>query len=75
MGERCTWVDPTNIRCPNVGKHNQVAKDGEVWAVLCDRHNSEINKSIEDLSAKKILRDWVRAQGGSKAAARRMMHG
>lgn len=72
--ERCTWVDPPDSHCEEVASHPQTGKDGVAWANLCDAHH----KVIEDafgVDARATLRYWIRAQGGTKAAAARMTGG
>jgi hypothetical protein len=70
--EQCTWKD-----CLEGGLHRQVAEDGQVWAVLCDKHNSELNQAIDLMvkgdGPKAMLSAWVKAQGGAKKAAKRMV--
>lgn len=70
----CTWE-----KCPEVATVPQTAKDGEMWANLCQAHHDELEASINRLftdpgrnAIKRHLRDWIKAQGGSKAAAKRM---
>ncbi len=68
---KCTWVD-----CRLDAAHPQVAEDGEQWANLCEDHNKELEESL-DLAVsgniKKMISSWIKAQGGSKKAAARMM--
>lgn len=63
----CTYVD-----CKEPGEHQQKAKDGAVWASLCDEHAVLLDNSITSGNQKQILSVWVKAQGGAKKAARRM---
>lgn len=65
---KCTWVD-----CQNEAAHPQIAKDGEQWANLCDEHNSRIDEGFKSLDAKTLLGNWVKAGGGAKKMADRMM--
>ena len=67
----CTWVDDA-VRCRGRAIHPITAKDGEVWARLCDEHNAAVDKAIQDIDGKAILRCWVRAGGGAKKMAARM---
>ena len=70
--KRCTWVDPPDDRrCENAASHPQTAQDGSVWANLCVAHHNEL-ESVLGKDAKLTLRNWIRAQGGAKAAAKRM---
>lgn len=69
---KCTWKD-----CEEPGTHRQTAADGEVWANLCDAHNKELDWAVlqsgEQGNVKALLSAWVKAQGGSKKAAARMV--
>ena len=67
MTGKCTWFG-----CASQGKYPQTGKSGEVWAFLCDSHNAELSKAIDDFDARKIVASWIKAQGGSKKAAKRM---
>jgi hypothetical protein len=68
--DTCTWADCTN---PAIKK--QVAEDGEVWANLCNEHAFQMDQSLNEIATNpaKMLGAWVKAQGGSKKAAGRMM--
>ena len=66
--DRCTWVG-----CAATGHHQQVAKDGSVWAMLCETHLAEFNAAYEPFNVKKVLSTWVKAQGGAKSATKRML--
>lgn len=50
----------------------QIAKDGDVWANLCEAHDGEMDRTLSSLDAAKMLRAWIHAQGGARAAADRM---
>jgi len=63
---KCTWKG-----CINEGIHEIKAKDGEVWATLCDTHKEKMDSCVED--PRKILSAWVLANGGAQAAAKRIM--
>jgi len=69
---KCTWVD-----CNQEGLIPQLDNNGNEWAKLCQEHHNEIENAISDnpFSPKRLLRAWVRAQGGSKLAASRMING
>jgi hypothetical protein len=56
----CTWVD-----CTASAAHPQVAKDGEVWADLCEIHHRMLEEVIAAPDAKQLLKYWIRAQGGA----------
>jgi len=64
----CTWKG-----CDAEATHPQIAKDGEEWANLCDEHHTEVELAIKSMVPKRLLRAWIRAQGGSKLAAARMV--
>jgi hypothetical protein len=66
MKTQCTWVD-----CPEVAAHPQIGQDGKEWANLCDVHAKELDDSL--LDPKAVLRCWVRASGGPKVMAEKMM--
>jgi hypothetical protein len=69
---QCTWKD-----CPNEAKHPQVASDEQEWANLCDEHKSELDWSIlqtgETQDIRSLMSVWIKAQGGAKKAAKRMI--
>lgn len=69
---KCTWEG-----CTLEATHPQLSNDDSVWANLCDIHHSENDKAMHDLFNGKgpagILRSWIKAQGGVKAAATRMV--
>lgn len=71
----CAAVTCTYESCQEPGVHDQVAKDGSVWARLCAAHVKEIDAAIAAADAPRLLRAWVRSQGGAKAAARRVVMG
>jgi hypothetical protein len=59
---------------------SQTATDGEQWAVLCEEHATTLDRNIEDglkepsvVNVKKLLGSWVKAQGGAKAATKRIL--
>jgi hypothetical protein len=64
---RCTWEG-----CVADATHPQLDKAGHIWAQLCNEHHNELDAALEALSVKATLRAWVKAQGGAKAAARRV---
>jgi hypothetical protein len=65
---KCTYEG-----CDREATIPQVAKDGEVWANFCKEHEDQINKSIDTGDVRALMRDWVKGQGGAKAAADRVM--
>ena len=62
----CTWVD-----CSHRGLHVMTARDGEQWADLCSRHKYKFEEAMASGKPALIVATWVKAQGGSKAAAER----
>lgn len=64
---QCTWID-----CQASGFYEQKAKDGRVWATLCETHDKLVHAAYESGDVKRILSNWVKAQGGAKAAVSRM---
>lgn len=65
---KCTWLD-----CTAEAQHPQTAIDGDVWANLCEGHKKLLDESMTARSAKVLLSSWVKAQGGAKAVAARMV--
>ena len=67
---KCTWVDCQNDAC-----YPQVGSDQVQWANLCEAHHREVEAASfsSPFDAKVMLRCWVRAMGGAKAAAKRMV--
>jgi hypothetical protein len=63
----CTWVD-----CQAEALHPQLDRQGKQWACLCQEHHDRLEKALTDLEPKGLLSCWVKAQGGAKAAARRL---
>lgn len=68
MADKCTWEG-----CTRTGGYKQVAKDGQVWATLCGPHHTELDEAMATTPAR-MIGAWIKAQGGAKAAARRMIH-
>ena len=71
---RCTWKAMGEARCPETATHPQSGTGGQVWANLCEAHHQEMDASV-GVDAKTMLRNWLRAQGGAEAAAKRMTGG
>lgn len=65
--KKCTWKD-----CNKEAKIPQILTDGNIWANLCEEHNKQLEDDIEQMKVKELVRDWILAQGGAKAAAARM---
>lgn len=66
---KCTWVG-----CKRIAHVPQVSKDGQEWAKLCRKHDSELKKlQAPGGDAQALLSGWVKAQGGAKVAAGRMV--
>lgn len=74
--ECCTWKE-----CDRPATHKQFANDGvTVWANLCQAHHDELEDACEKLGASpsretvaRNIRCWILAQGGSQAAAARIV--
>lgn len=66
----CTWKD-----CGQPAAHDEVGKDGSVWARLCIGHHEELEAALDSLDVKAIMRAYIKAQGGANAAAARMLGG
>jgi len=68
----CTWEG-----CTCLAQYPQIATDNEVWANLCEVHHKEMKYTLETAMrsdhAPIVLSRWIKAQGGAKKAARRMM--
>jgi hypothetical protein len=73
---KCTWEE-----CRRRAEHEEKANNGSVWARLCQAHHEELKKAIarsldEDgklpMMPRLLLRAWVKAQGGSRKAAKRL---
>lgn len=73
----CTWQDPPDKRCENLGMHEEVDKDGKIWANLCQEHHQELEYAIDKdpFDIPLMLRCWVRAGGGAKKMAGWMVRG
>ncbi len=65
---KCTWKD-----CEKDAKVPQYDKDKKEWANLCQKHHDEIEDCIKNFNPKKMLGCWVKAQGGAKKAANRII--
>lgn len=64
----CTWKD-----CLEAAEFKQIATDGEVWAVLCKKHNARFDADTTGLRPYALFADWIKAQGGKHIALDRMM--
>ena len=64
--KRCTWKG-----CSELGVHEQLDRNGDVWSVLCTTYHAELDAAVSGGNVKTMLRTWVLAQGGAKAAASR----
>lgn len=62
----CTWV-----KCDNRAVHDQVGRDGDVWACLCNEHQIELQTAMRS-GPQQVCSAWVKAQGGARAATDRM---
>lgn len=61
---RCTWVD-----CTEPAAHPQHDKGGQVWADLCDEHDTVLSLAVNTGNVPMILCSWVRAKGGAEKCA------
>ncbi len=66
----CTWKD-----CKGIATHPQLDKNGKEWSNLCNKHHNELDKSIEGLFPKSILKSWVLSSGGAEKLANSVMEG
>lgn len=75
MKPQCTWQDPPDKRCTLDGNHDHKDNLGVVWASLCDAHHEKLERDTnpENLDIKACLSSWVRASGGAKRMAERMV--
>ncbi len=75
MKPQCTWQDPPDKRCSLDGTHDHKDNLGVVWASLCDAHHEKLERDTdpENLGIEACLSSWVRAGGGSKKMAERMV--
>lgn len=64
----CTWFE-----CSNEAVREQRDEQGKVWANLCEDHDRQLTDSLCRGQAAQILSGWVKAQGGAKKAAKRMI--
>lgn len=67
---RCTWVG-----CVKEATQPQVAQDTSVWANLCGDHHRELVRAVTDARPQVLLPAWIKAQGGAKVAAQRLLDG
>lgn len=65
---KCTWSE-----CEDQGLYVELDRDNKPWANLCAPHHAELETAIGSMDAKALLRSWLRAQGGARKAAERMM--
>ena len=66
----CTWKN-----CPNFSVHDELDKDGNIWARLCEKHKKELDDAIENFDPRKILRVWVLASGGAEKMSEMLFNG
>lgn len=70
----CTWVG-----CKRTASQFKAAGDNhEAWASLCEEHYELLDTAENDFlfngtSPKLLLAYWIKAQGGSKKVAERMV--
>ena len=77
---KCTWAG-----CNEEAMHAWNDKKGNVWASLCPDHNDSLQESIDKSGSidpeemkqglREVLSKWIKAQGGAKVAARRVLKG
>ena len=58
----CTWKE-----CTRAGNESQIGRTGEEWALLCDEHAAEMEKALDTLEPKPILRAWALARHGHQS--------
>lgn len=72
MSGHCTWES-----CLLEPEYEELDKQGQVWAELCQQHHCELNEAIRDWASdggpKVVMKAYIKAQGGSKKAADRAM--
>ena len=64
---KCTWKE-----CEQTATREQRGNDGSKWADLCEQHHVELDEAVGSMDGKKLLKAYILAQGGAKAAAERM---
>ena len=67
--KKCSWENCQNEGGISDGFKVQLDRQGKMWAFLCSAHVKELNKGLKS-DAKGILRSWILAKGGTKAAAK-----
>lgn len=60
----CTWHG-----CDLAATRKQVAEDGAEWADLCDAHNREMEKALDDADPQGMMRCWILVGGGAAKIA------
>ncbi len=69
---KCTWIE-----CRLRAKHEEKAKDGSVWARLCQKHHDELDKTVYAATRSglpgALISVWVKAQGGARKATKRLL--
>lgn len=65
---KCTWKN-----CSNKGRHKWKDRFGRVWATLCDKHNEDQKRGLQNVvdntskaNISKMLSNWIKSQGGAK---------
>ncbi|MDA3900035.1 MAG: hypothetical protein PF637_05895 [Spirochaetes bacterium] len=64
---KCTWKG-----CDNQADIKLYNKLGFEWANLCNMHNQELEKAIQDKDVRRIMRSWVLANGGASELAKKI---
>lgn len=66
---KCTWKD-----CKDEATKQQLDKNGEEWANLCQDHHEILEDHLESLEPKRILGAWVKASGGADKMAKKIFN-
>lgn len=56
-----------------MGPWNETDRNGLVWTNLCTEHREELEVALSTKLPAIILKAWIKAQGGAKKAAQRLM--
>ena len=68
----CTWKN-----CNEKAEHEQLDRDGNTWANLCEGHHNELDAMLDLFVAngnpKGMVRCWILANGGAKKMSQRMV--
>ena len=64
----CTW-----LHCDRRATVEQTTWDGSIWADLCGNHDKKLHEAYDKMDYKNLFDYWVKAQGGPRAASKRMV--